>query len=179
MKFAYHNKLYDKDVEPEIKKLVHRVLDAPKEERLYVAFQEAGAATSSLLTPRNARRLSVPVFQTSVSLEAPAAFLTPGASLSKQSDNPAGDPISDSDRPELEGPSRHAANAWVEETIDILNFNQDERRIDDVDDGSVETCAWILNKPEFQKWNEPLSDSVMFVQGGPGLGKSVLAKFLV
>ena len=51
--------------------------------------------------------------------------------------------------------------------------------MNDVDEGSVETCAWILNKAEFKEWNEPPSDSVMFVQGGPGLGKIVLAKFLV
>ncbi len=36
-----------------------------------------------------------------------------------------------------------------------------------------------MSKSEFQNWNLPLTDSIMFIQGGPGLGKSVLAKFLV
>ena len=179
VKFAYPDKLYNEDVESEIQKLVHKALDASEQEKRVVAFREAGTATSPLLISRDARRLSEQALQTSVTLKAPAGLLKSGASQSKQSDNPAGDPIPDSARPELDGPSRHAANVWVEETVEILKYNQDERRINDVDDGSVETCAWILNKAEFQKWNEPLSDSVMFIQGGTGLGKSVLAKFLV
>ena len=179
VKFAYPDKLYEEDVEKEIKKLVHKALDASEQGKRFTEFREVRAATSSPITHRDARRLSVQAMQTSATVEVPAAFLTPSASLSRQSDNPAGDPIPDSARLELDGPTRHAVNAWVEQTLGILKYNQDERRMDYIDNGSVETCAWILDKAEFQKWNEPLRDSVMFVQGGPGLGKSVLAKFLV
>ena len=179
MKFGYPDILYEKNVERRIKDLVHNALDAYRPENNFAAFREAGVGTPSLLIPRDARRLSV--HSTSVSLDPPAVALTSTSSTfsTKQSDNPAGGPFPDSARSELDGSSRSAANAWVEDTVRILKFNQDERRINDVDDGSTETCDWILSKTQFQKWNAPLSDSVMFIQGGPGLGKSVLAKFLV
>lgn len=133
----------------------------------------------SLLASRDVRRVSTQAIPTLMATEAPAVSFAPGGSPAKQSDNPAGPSFPDIARPELDGPSRTAANAWVEDTIRTLKFNQDERRINDVDKGSVETCDWILGKTEFQRWNASPIDSIMFIQGGPGLGKSVLAKFLV
>lgn len=82
-------------------------------------------------------------------------------------------------RLELRGRSGSVGIEWVDETIRILDFNHDKRQLNDIVLGSVETCDWILSKPMFQTWRTSSQNSVMFIQGGPGLGKSVLAKFIV
>ena len=157
---------------------MHNELDLYQEGKLFAAFREPSAGKPSPLELRDARRISRQEGPTSGILEAPAALDTPGGS-SKQRSNPAGVPFADIAWPELDEHNRAAAEAWVRDTINDLKFNEDVRRIDDTEDASVETCDWILSKSEFQNWNAPLTDSIMFVQGGPGLGKSVLAKFLV
>ena len=179
MKFAHPDRLYTQDVEPQIKKLVHEALEAYESGKRFAALRDSGVGTTSLLIPSDARRPSIQRAPSPVTLEASAAISTSSGSPSKQRDNPAGTSFPDSKRPELDGPSRIDANAWVEDTVRLLKYHQDERRINDVDDEVDETCDWIFGKIEFQKWNAPLTDSVVFIQGGPGLGKSVLAKFLV
>ena len=179
VKFEYPDKLYDENVGIRIKELVHGALDTHESEKGFAAFREAGIGTPSLLIPRDARRLSEQAISNLAAFDDPGAVATLGASPHEQRKNPAGRLLPDNAQPQLDGPSQAAANAWVEDTVRDLKFYQDERRINDVDDGSVETCDWILTKTEFQRWNAPLSDSILFIQGGPGLGKSVLAKFLV
>ena len=179
MKFGDPDRLYTQDVEPQIQKLVHRAVDEYELGKRLAVLQNSGVGTPSLLIPRDVRRPSIQRAPTPVILEASAAMFSSGGSPPKQRDNPAGASFPDSSRPELDGPSRADANAWVEDTISCLGYHQDERRIDYVDDEVDETCDWIFGKTEFQKWNASLTDSVVFIQGGPGLGKSVLAKFLV
>ncbi|KAK7885640.1 hypothetical protein LTR67_009991 [Exophiala xenobiotica] len=41
------------------------------------------------------------------------------------------------------------------------------------------TCEWVLNTPEFRSWSQDKSTTVLYVVGCPGVGKTVLAKFLV
>ena len=177
MKFAFPDSMYEKDVEPRIQELVHDALDAYEQGKQFAALREADVGTPSLLVRKDAR-LSRQAALNSTPFESFASNLTLGASPLKYSDTlEAGFP--DNAWLEIDDPSQNAANAWVENSIRGLKFNQDEVRINFVFDGSIETCNWILSKTEFQKWNAPASDSVLFVQGGPGLGKSVLAKFLV
>lgn len=179
VKFAHPDRLYTQDVEPQIQKLVHKAVDDYESGKRLAALQDSGVGTPSLLIPRDARRLSIQGAPAPVKLEASAAIFSSGGSSSKQRNNPAGKSFPDSSRPELDGSSRIDANAWVEDTVKFLKYHQDELRINDVDDEIDETCDWIFGKTEFQKWNTSLTDSVVFIQGGPGLGKSVLAKFLV
>lgn len=179
MKFGDPDRLYTQDVEPHIQKLVHRAVDEYESGKRFAALRDSSVGTLSLLIPRDARRLSIQEAPTPVKFEASAAIFTSGGSSSKQRNNPAGKSFPDSSRPELDGSSRIDANAWVEDTVRLLEYHQDELRINDVDDEVDETCDWIFGKTEFQKWNASLTDSVVFIQGGPGLGKSVLAKFLV
>jgi len=40
------------------------------------------------------------------------------------------------------------------------------------------TCEWILDNPQYKKWQDSASSSLLFVEGQEGVGKSVLAKFL-
>ena len=177
MKFAFPDSLYEKDVEPRIKELVHNALDAYEQGTRFAALREADVGTPSLVR-KDVQRSSGQAVLTPFPLETSTPPLKLGASPLNYSDNMASD-SPENTQPEIDSPSQNDANAWVEETIRTLKFNQDECRIDDVDDGSVETCDWILKKAEFQRWNAPGSDSVLFVQGGPRLGKSVLAKYLV
>ena len=179
VKFSYPDSIYEKEVEAQIKKLVHNALDSYESRKRFAAFQEAGASIPSRPISRDARRPSVQAFSKSAAVEAPTAFTTLGVSSPRQIKSSAGGHLPDNARSELDGTSQTAADAWVEDTIKILKFNQDERRINDVDDGSVKTCDWILGNTKFDTWKAPLTDSILFVQGGPGLGKSVLAKFLV
>lgn len=154
-------------------------MDEYESGKRFAALRDSGVGTPSLLIPKHVPRPSIQEAPAPVILEASAANFTPGGFSSKQRNNPAGKSFPDSTRPELDGPSRADANAWVEDTITYLEYHQDKRRINYVDDEVDETCDWIFGKTEFQKWNTSLTDSVMFIQGGPGLGKSVLAKFLV
>ncbi|KAK5195022.1 hypothetical protein LTR96_010646 [Exophiala xenobiotica] len=41
------------------------------------------------------------------------------------------------------------------------------------------TCGWILNTPEFKSWTQDNSSPVLYVVGCPGVGKTVLAEFLI
>lgn len=179
MKFAHPDRLYTQDVEPQIQKLVHKAVDEYESGKRLAALQDSGVDTPLLLIPRDARRLSIQGAPGPVKLEASVAMFTSGGSPSRQRNDPAGKSFPDSSRPELDGFSRVDANVWVEDTVRLLKYHQDELRINDVDDEVDETCDWIFGKSEFQKWNASLTDSVVFIQGGPGLGKSVLAKFLV
>ncbi len=41
------------------------------------------------------------------------------------------------------------------------------------------TCDWILDEVQYQRWEESSVSSLLFEEGEEGVGKSVLAKFLV
>src|SRR5881394_2579597 len=41
------------------------------------------------------------------------------------------------------------------------------------------TCTWVLQHQKFLTWLEEPSSSLLWVSGGPGRGKSVLASFLI
>ena len=41
------------------------------------------------------------------------------------------------------------------------------------------TCTWILQDEHYKQWKEQHSPSVLWINGDPGCGKSVLASFLV
>ena len=40
------------------------------------------------------------------------------------------------------------------------------------------TCDWILGKDIFKRWCQDNQDSILFIRGGQGLGKSVLSNFI-
>ncbi|KEQ60521.1 purine and uridine phosphorylase, partial [Aureobasidium melanogenum CBS 110374] len=42
-----------------------------------------------------------------------------------------------------------------------------------------ETCQWVLNHPQYQRWNESATDDLLWISADPGCGKSVLSKSLV
>jgi len=41
------------------------------------------------------------------------------------------------------------------------------------------TCSWILEADVFKRWARGEGSSVFWLRGYPGLGKSVIAKYLV
>jgi hypothetical protein len=41
------------------------------------------------------------------------------------------------------------------------------------------TCRWFLQHDRYQSWRNSTKDSLLWVSGDPGCGKSVLSKFLI
>jgi len=52
-------------------------------------------------------------------------------------------------------------------------------QLSDVRDPVAGTCDWLLDEPQYQRWEESSASRLLFVEGGEGVGQSVLAKFLV
>jgi ankyrin repeat protein len=55
------------------------------------------------------------------------------------------------------------------------DYKSDRAHVEAHHDG---TCQWVLNKPEYQDWINTAS-TTLYVVGDPGVGKTVLAKFLL
>jgi ankyrin repeat protein len=68
---------------------------------------------------------------------------------------------------------------WLNGLEEELRFNYDtlqsgrKERLE-VSPGS---CHWIIEKPQYQEFVSSTKNEVLFIEGGPGLGKSSLAKF--
>jgi hypothetical protein len=58
--------------------------------------------------------------------------------------------------------------------------NYEDYRDDLLQKRHENTCAWLLDDESFKLWNEQLQDNrtVLWINGGPGCGKSVLSAFL-
>jgi hypothetical protein len=56
------------------------------------------------------------------------------------------------------------------------DYESDIANVDSRHDG---TCEWVLNTPEFRSWSQDKSTTLLYVVGCPGVGKTVLAKFLI
>jgi len=41
------------------------------------------------------------------------------------------------------------------------------------------TCAWVLNHPQYIRWQHSPKDDLLWISADPGCGKSVLAKSLI
>lgn len=41
------------------------------------------------------------------------------------------------------------------------------------------TCEWLLSHPSFLEWRSSSSSEILWLRGYPGVGKSVLAKYLI
>ena len=173
VKFAKSDRVYDGDVKDRITEIVHGALDACEkkyeQKKKFVAIheQESAIGRPSLLMLGDAQRKSTHVIPTVMGLK------------SMQGNSPAPFSLLDNSRPKPEVLDPAAANAWVSETIREMRWNQYTPRIDSIDKECFGTCDWIFSKTEYRKWNDLRKNSIIFIQGGPGYGKSVLARFLV
>jgi ankyrin repeat protein len=77
-----------------------------------------------------------------------------------------------------QGTTLDDATAWISSLARDLQAGI-KRDFKDVKDALPGTCDWIRAKEHYQRWLNSPQNAVVFIQGGVGFGKSVLAKFLV
>ncbi|KAJ9602886.1 hypothetical protein H2200_012666 [Cladophialophora chaetospira] len=74
---------------------------------------------------------------------------------------------------------KEAQRKWY---LDALGFGQINARFDTIKNAHMDTCTWLLTRPEIQQWliseNLPRS-SFLWIKGKPGAGKSTAMKFLL
>lgn len=174
VKFSKSDRMYTKDVQPEIRCLVHDALDAFEHGRR--------PATSGAPEGLSIPHTSVPIeggFSPHSIGSARPDSKPPKSFIQAPIRNPAARDWNKQREMNSADAASEDAKAWAVETINILRYNQDERQIDNIENSSSNTCTWILEKQSFQEWRDDMNSSILFLRGGPGLGKSVLAKYLV
>ena len=172
VKFSKPDRMYTKDVQPEIQYLVHNALDVFERERRSSIF----AGPRELPPRRSSVRIGGPLLPTSIGMD--KSGIKPAMTSLSITNPAANDWEKQREMNPAEGATT-AAEAWARETIAILHYNQDRHQIDNIEVSSLNTCTWILENASFRNWKDEDTDSILFVRGGPGVGKSVLAKYLV
>jgi ankyrin repeat protein len=79
----------------------------------------------------------------------------------------------------LNGLNADEASFWLAGLSCDLNSGAAYDQMLEVDQALEGTCDWIRDNQAYHNWLNASQNAVIFIQGGPGFGKSVLAKFLV
>lgn len=54
-----------------------------------------------------------------------------------------------------------------------------KNQLEAVRDPLGDTCSWISDEPLYRAWEDHQSSGILFIRGTQGLGKSVLAKYII
>jgi ankyrin repeat protein len=173
VKFSPADRLYEDDVKPYIQQIVHKALDDLSKGTRFAAFRESGVVLGEPPELRRSRSRTPQVTTTSEGFP-PRAGLVP---LGPKIDNAHAEALAM--KPGLTGIDENRIGEWIQETINELGYYHSNRQMDSIDEGSRSTCDWILSKPLFKLWASSSTNAILFVEGSAGLGKSVLAKFVV
>ena len=83
--------------------------------------------------------------------------------------------------------SRFASSSEVEKILNIVMSGLDTKLVSKILSHQLKnirppvqgTCDWILNEELYKNWESGSNDSILFVKGQEGVGKSVLARFII
>jgi ankyrin repeat protein len=165
-----HDRLYRKKVEGQIKSLVHKALDRQNEEEKLLRFQPSGpngleTMSGSRLKPRFLKARTQDEasrdLRNSPEMVEPMISTTVGAECDSS------------------GSTEVDTIGWVEDIINELRASYDGSQLNRVTNASFETCNWMLSKDMYRNWRSSSQHELLILQGRPGVGKSVLAKFIV
>jgi hypothetical protein len=57
----------------------------------------------------------------------------------------------------------------------LTNPRDDKKRIEDTKGGLLEdSCRWILENSDFQRWRDDQQSRLLWIKGDPGKGKTML-----
>jgi Cdc6-like AAA superfamily ATPase len=161
--------MYVKEVAPEIRSMIHDQLRQVKSGRQMPGVQE----TSWTITIRQENLTPVQL----VSLDEPSAIMTKLREPTK-----GGVDYTDHNLnvDTLPPPYSEVERAWVKQLAADLKFNHDNFQDDRKERIGLirEACTWILEKREYKNFVASTHNAILFIEGGPGFGKSSLAKFL-
>jgi ankyrin repeat protein len=165
-----HDRLYKKVIAP-IKALIHDALAENYRQAKLMQFEASvvGKETARTLRIPSHRQISPPADSRATA----ELYEDIDAELESVNNRGPKGPLSGVIVTTLE-----KVSGWTEALVNNLKYNFEESQLDRIDIATDGTCDWILSKYMYQNWISS-DDAVLVLQGGPGVGKSVLVKSLI